>query len=233
MAAFTAQVLIDRAKAAADMHDDFVTPTQWYRWMTVEVADLDVFIARSGYVYNEVAEVITANGNAVYTVPNVLAIIGVYHVDENTGKYTRLRAADPFTRQMQAPPATVTGTARYFHTSGSSEEAVFVSFYPRPTSGTYYVWYIPAPALIDGPTDQVVYPLSWEELIVLRLARRARMKEETDTSAIDQEIMHRQKKIEEAIWSRLLANSPAVRNVDRVERDSPGTWPAPSEWVFV
>lgn len=233
MPTFTAQQLIDRAKAAADMHDDFVTPEQWLAWLRVEVVDLELFIARQGYVLRETMFPITANGAETYSIPGVMAIVGVYH-DDN-GHLRRLRSADPFTRMRQiGTPALYKGPAREFYAAAGANDGISLSFYPRPDTGNYVVWYIAHPEGPDAVNDTVTYPLGWEERIVLRLAKRALAKEETANRHINEHLIEVDRHIEEAVWSRLLAQNPAVRNVDKVERDRADftRWPAASEWFF-
>ncbi len=65
-----------------------------------------------------------------------------------------------------------------------------------------------------GVALSVAYPMGWEERIVLGMARRALIKEESSTSAIDSEIALWESRIEEACWSRVLSEAPSVRNTD-------------------
>jgi len=233
---FTVQQIIDRAKAAADMHDDFVTDAQWMAWLNVEVPALESYLARAGYVLRESVFTYTADSLGFAQVPSVLAIVGVYRSDQ--GRLVRLRAADIQTRMRQynglgSVPDTGDAT-EFFATPVGDDVALYL--YPRPAagSGTYYVWYIPAPATLANVAGTVSYPLGWEERLVLRLARRALAKEETGTSALDSQLAEVDRQIDEMVWSRLLAQTPAVRNVDRVERAEMGfgRWPAVSEWFF-
>jgi hypothetical protein len=226
MPTFTAQQIIDRAKAAADMHDDFVTDAQWLAWLNVEVPALEVYLARSGYVLRESFLFLTGNPTTIAT---PVAIVGVYRNDN--GRLVRLRAADPLTRMRQLT-AVDTGDATEFYAAANGDD-IDVYLYPVPSSfGAYMAWVITAPARLVVTSDTLQYPLGWEERLVLRLARRARLKEETDTSALDAALKEVDQQIDEAVWSRLLAQTPSVRNVDRVERDSTSIWPPVSSWFF-
>jgi hypothetical protein len=229
---FTVQALIDRAKAAADMHDDFVTDAQWIAWLNVEVPALETYLARAGYVLRESFHSFDANSSPTgYVIPTPLAIVGVYHVTDSVGRLRRLRAADPLVRMRQFPGLVDAGDATEFYAQSAGDNVVLY-LYPAPSSGTYVTFYVPAPATLTTVASTVSYPLGWEERLVLRLARRARMKEETGTSEIDAALREVDQQIDEAVWSRLLAQTPAVRNVDAVERDSLDRWPPVSSWFF-
>src|SRR5689334_13387150 len=99
MPTFTVQQIIDRAKAAADMHDDFVTDAQWMAWLNVEVPALESYLARSGYVLRETIFTYVVDSLGLASVPSVLAIVGVYR--NVSGRLARLRSADPLTRIRQ------------------------------------------------------------------------------------------------------------------------------------
>jgi hypothetical protein len=235
MPTFTAQQIIDRAKAAADMHDTFVTPTQWMQWLTVEVAALEVMVARLGYVLKESVQTIPATGAATYTVgtTGVLAIVGVYR--EVNGRLRRLRTSNPVTRMRQFTSAVDVGDAREFYaTANAGNDNLTIGLYPRPSSGNYFAWFIPAPATISLVSDTITYPLGWEERLVLRLAINARDKEESDTSSLVRRLNAVDQVIEEAVWSRLMAQSPCIRNSDYDDMESPDNlrWPDVSDWYF-
>lgn len=257
----TTQELMERAQAAADMHDGFVTPTQWMHWATQENYALEVLLARSGYVLREDVRTFVATGARSYQVPvdntqypGALAIIAVYRVLPG-GSLRRLSARDPLGRARQPLSAiagfpTTNGDATEWYArsaQGGGGANVEIFLYPVPTSGTYQVYFIPHPpklvlsgAVAGVSSVTVSYPLGWDERVVLGMARRARQREETDTTQIERALNRTESDIEAAVWSRQLANSPAVRNVDGVERGwGPGEsgreagWPPLSDWYFV
>lgn len=235
MPTFTVQKLIDRAKAAADMHDDFVTPSQWIDWLNVEILSLERFIAQSGYVLRESQEIVSADGNSVYELQKEpLAVLAVF--EDVDGRFRRLRGEDVIDGQNLRDYAD-SGRATKFRVSSSADGTLFLGLYPAPQAGqTYRVSMIEVPPTVAATTDTVSYPLGWEERLVLGLARRALSKEETVNPGVESEIRRIEEHIEETAWNRLFANSGArVRNVDRVERgwlDSPEV-PPRDYWVFL
>lgn len=235
MPTFTVLELVDRAKAAADMLDDFVTPAQWEAWVAVERMSLERLIMQAGYVLTEAVVTINANGATSYPLTgggDLLAILAVYEVVD--GRYRRIRSDDIFDGKAGRDTAD-TGFASRFRVKQGAPGELEIAFYPRPTTGTFHVVYIPAPEAA-GLNDPVSYPLGWEERIVLGLARRALAKEETVNPSIEAEIRRIEEHIEETAWNRMYASSGArVRNVDKVERnwfDSPEV-PARDYWVLL
>lgn len=233
----TVQELVERAMAAADMHDDFVTPTQWFRWATVENQALAVKIAQMGYMLVESSQDITIDGSTDYSIAEPLAVVGVYEITTNS-LLRRVHTVNPWDGHRQTTN-TITGPARQYSIrrdpAGSGN--VFVNLFPNPTSGTYRVYYIAQPAKITSVTDSIDYPLGWEERVVLGMARRALAKEESDTGPISEQIRQVDSDIEAAVWNRMLGDAPAIRNVDSVERGwispYPYPWPPVSEWHFI
>ena len=248
MPTFTAQTLIDRAAAAADMHDNFVSTTTWLNWLTQERYALETFLARSGWPLNFQTLTITVDGteggdfelwNGDVDEPqyyDVLALVAVHRVVSAAG-VQRLDYDDAVTFLKQLPSAPVnTGEPRKYRLSRKTNLVTFenpasdtvntgrlvLNFYPDPPVGTQLlVTFIPAPARIDSLVDNCIYPLGWEERIVLGMARRALDKEESDSSAIQRQIKELDAQIEAICWNRVMSESPRVRNSDRSVTDLP------------
>lgn len=221
MPSITVQSIVDRAAAAADMSGDFVTPAQWLAWYNSEARALEFFIARAGWVLNA-ASTVDATGSpltATLLAANYpLAVLGAYEVCDGRYRPLRFKSQIDFVRQDYSAAAD-TGDAHSFTLlSSSSSDDLIVQFYPQPSSGTYRVLYLAGRAPVTALTDSVNWPLGWEERIVLGLARRALIKEESDVRKIEQMMVEQDVIIEEFCWNRNAAESPRVRNVDRVDR---------------
>jgi hypothetical protein len=220
----TVTTLIDRAKAASDMRDNFVTPTQWQYWASQERLALDLFLARSGWSVplTDFNLTITGSEGGAYSVNptgGVMAIVAVYEYD-SSGRIRLLQHQDSVSFLHAVPGTNARGNSRYYRVQWSGDNLT-LNLFPEPTAGeTYRVVYLahPKKLVIASPGSweetSVTYPMGWEERVVLGMARRALIKEESSTSAIDQEIMLWDQRIEEACWSRVLSSSPSVRNTD-------------------
>lgn len=227
----TVATLIDRAKSAADMRDNFVKPTEWLTWATQERLALDLFLARSGWTLAvDVFDItITGTENPRGTFPvdpdsGVMAILLVHQFD-SSGRIRQLEHQDfaTFLRRNPGYTGSPQGHARYYNLTWNSA-TLTLNMYPEPQAGeTYRVIFLPHPkrlvlsvAMGQEATeeDSVNYPMGWEERVVLGMARRALIKEESSTSGIDSEIGLWDTRIEEACWSRVLTSAPGVRNVD-------------------
>lgn len=237
MPAFTIQELVDRAAAAADMHDTFVQPAQWLAWAKVEVNSLDLFMARHGWVTRPI-EVTTSEAATPYVITltnDFLAVIGVWEVRAD-GRMRRLTHRPYVDAQFGELLGSTgpSGTAMWYSIgqSGSLDLLPQITISPYQAGGTFAAHTLSSSA-VSGMEDEVRYPQSVEERIVLGLARRALMKEESDTRAIDRAIRDEEDRIESLCWSRALAEAPKVRNVDRVERGwGAYSMPPYSEWVW-
>ena len=226
MPSTTVTSLIDRAKAISDMTDNFVTPGQWVAWASQERLALDLFLARSGWTlpFSDFNITVAGNEAGAYVVNptgGVMAIVCVLQYD-SSGRVRALEHENgvDFLRRVPGYTGSPRGHSRYYRTSWSGDN-ITLNMYPEPSAGeTYKVVYIAHPKrlAISSPgtweETSVAYPMGWEERVVLGMARRALIKEESSTTAIDSEIGLWDSRIEEACWSRVLSSSPAVRNVD-------------------
>lgn len=236
--------IIQRASVQADMVDGFVDSSTWLSWFKQESKALDILLARNGWAQaiKFDTQTVTTDSMTVASGNDILAVIGVWEVVNNRYRHLTLKAQPDFYLQP-AGTGGVTGRATQWtlaapQNGATGGTAYTVNLYPRPLGGTYAIGYL-ATQYGDGSTpaltDVVYYPMGFEEWIVLRLARRALIKEESSTSGIDQLLTDEEQKIEEACWERQLTETPSVRNVDRAERgwDNMVNFPPPIGWYWV
>lgn len=243
MPSITVETLITRAKALADMHDNYITPTEWITWANTENLNLNIYLARCGWVINTrtLSGLITSSGwtttdsgpsSSVASDAQTNAVSGFYKLGSTAGTLQMMAvvcvhevASDGTVRQLthdnhidflsQLPSSTrTTNHARKFRVVREGSQ-LYINFFPAPVAGeTYLVTYVPAPSTLALTSDTVDYPLGWEERIILGMAHKALIKEESDPSKIETLIREQESKIEEICWSRVLGENPSVRNVD-------------------
>lgn len=245
MPSYTITTLVARAKAIADMHDNFVTPTEWLNWFNQENYALRLYLARCGWVQevltsscsittatesSNVWDVTTAGSTVTLssTTPGFsfqpeiasvtthpMAIICVHESRDNGLRQLRYNNAIDILRQLPGSSLN-TGSAREFRLVTNSNGHLHFNFFPTPLAGdVYIVSWIPEPTAADDLADTVSYPMGWEERIVLGMARRALIKEESDPGRVEQMMAQMESQIEELCWSRVLGENPSVRNVDQ------------------
>jgi len=242
MPATTTAQLVERAKAAADMHDNFVTPKQWMYWATQERMSLDLFIARAGWTQDFETDGFTVTGseggdfNLTF---DLMAIVAV-HQRHTNGQVRRLRLSDTASFLRQAPGTTVvSGNAQEYRVRRVAD-SVQLQLYPAPVAGeVYLVTYLPHPLPLTldsspatGYANSVHYPMGWEERIVLGLARRALDKEESDSTPVQRQIGAMNQEIEQLCWDRVTSDAPSIINrdmdmrgwVDRISYPNPIGW---------
>jgi hypothetical protein len=232
MPAITVQNMIDRAAAIADQHDDFVTPEQWLAWVNAEVRALDIFLARNGWIQQGplATEVTSAPYSAVLPA-ETMCVLGVWEVDG--GRYRRLRYSDTVSSRFQNPTnGPIVGAAREFWIERNDDEMT-VRLFPRPTSGAYICLSITSTLGVTILADVLNYPLGFDELIVLKLARKALVKEESNTSAVERLIAQEEQRIEEICWNSVLAESPRVRRAERSGWEREPLYPEARAWAWV
>jgi hypothetical protein len=103
-----------------------------------------------------------------------------------------------------------------YHLTGS-----LIKFIPFPTNqaGIIRVWYIPACPLLVADSDTYDGVNGWDEWVVADVARKIKVKEETDTTALDQTLA--------TLTQRVTAMS-VTRDMDRparsVDVNADGEW---------
>ena len=234
------------------MHDAFVSTTQWYYWLNKENLALASLIARAGWVDNIKSLTITPNGTEsgqfVISTPLIpLAIVSVHEVAPNTQSLRTLKHQNPVEFLRQLPGSTINQFGRsneYRVVWDQDSDDLYLNFYPEPTPGiaTFMVQYIPAPKkVVTSVSDAtkealtVIYPLGWEERIVLGMAREALDKEETDTARIEKKIGQIEQRIEEHCYAKVLSSVPTIRNSDADERGwkDKMIYPPPMQYFWI
>jgi hypothetical protein len=238
MPAYTAEKLITRAAALADMRDGFIPTATWLDWLNDERVALTIFMARHGWPYGAtLSSTVMTGATSTITIGGAIAIMGVWERD-SSGRYRHLTRRDSIAQFAQVDTGPVTGAAAYWDTRDSSPEvidSVGIHLYPRPTSGTYVVAYLPALTDSELLTDSFTYPMRFERRIVLGMALNALTAEESDTTKIERLIAKMEQYIEEACWDRAMAETPYVRNVDLANRGWTNwiLYPPPVNWYWV
>ena len=236
MPTFSAQTLIDRAAAIADMHDSFVQPVTWLAWINQERLALEQFCARSGWILNRLVarDFSWSLFPYVYT-DTFMAVVGVWELD-SSGRMRQLVHTNVIDIQRQdSATGPITGPATNWSVT-LDNDADFANFtlFPRPTSGTYRIIFLDVPTQMASTASNMTLPLGIEEWIVLKIARRALIKEDSDTAAIDRLISEEEQRIEEIGWAKAVGEVPAVRNSDIQNRAWSGqiVYPAPISWLW-
>lgn len=233
MPSFTAQSLIDRAAAIADIEDNFVSPGQWLTWLSVERSAQALAAARGGWTLNQVSTQTTPATDTWTLTGDFLALIGVWEVD-SSGRTRPLIAEDFQSNFRQTVGGPITGPATRFSITDAGG-VVTVHFFPRPTSGTYMAALVGTTPAFATVLDTITLPAGLEERLVLGMARRALIKEESDVTDISKLIALEDQRLEEFVWARIISSVAKVRNVDHVERGwgSDLTYPPPTDWVWL
>lgn len=212
MASFAISALIDRARAAADMHDTFVTDAQALSWFKVELANLDRFCLREGYVPRETSTTVTTASLSL--TGSLIAILGVYEVVGST--YRFIPPGDTLLGPAgRHDVASETGSPVSYRVKESASSTYDIAFYPRPTSAMSFLVYHVSEQTVTTTASTVHYMGGVEELAVLKVARRMLAKEESNTLEIQRQIKECEVEVSRFCWDKLTSGPQVVRNLDK------------------
>lgn len=217
--------LVERCQRRADKeNDDHISESEWKALISEQYGDLFSVVAGTGMRYFESTSTITADGSASYDEPeDVLSVTAVrYVVNTSTNEQRDLQE---IMAQETSDWSGLTGEAQVWaHVDDQ------IHLFPKPSSGSYIVSYIPqAPDLSEyGDADVVdVVTPDGEAFLIWGVAVKALAKSQHDVSVAMAEREAARVRLTE--WAVLKAfNSPR-------RRPDPGLsdiYTDPAEWRF-
>lgn len=231
---FTWQELIDRARTYLDDdHNDtegFIKPERWLSLANVEYAQLYRKWVRMGLVAPAPTDT-SFSSTHTKALTGVLAIVGVAE-DLGDGHHRVLAPAQSSFGQSPFWGHTSSSPGCYWAATGSAD-ALTVTLEPRPTSGNYFVRFIPTVAYATLISASIDLPYGADERLVLGIAKRAKLKESGASGALERLLMEADQELNFAAFSKL-NDSPRVRKVRRPPYNRPPGFPAtPSLYRYI
>lgn len=209
--AFIWDDLIDRARTYLDDdHDDtegFIAPERWLSFANVEYAQLYRKWIRMGLVAPAPTDTTFSNTHTV-ALTGVLAIVGVAE-DLGNGNVRVLTPAQSQHGQSPFWSYTSGEPGSYWKATGSAD-ALTVTLEPRPTSGNYFVRYIPTVAYVTSSTASIDLPYGADERLVLGMALRAKLKAGERSALLEGLLQQADQELNFAAFSKL-NDSPRVK----------------------
>lgn len=215
MATFTWQALIDRARVYVDDdHDDtkgWIAPAVWLRLAFVEYQLLRKKWIRMGLIAPATTDAEFTGPTT--TVNGVLCTIGVAE-KVATNEYRPLEwMQDTFGR---APFISSQDNSRAFMWRATkSGDTVVYTVEPQDTTATYVVRYIATVAAPTLATATVELPDGCDERLVLGLARRAHIKDSSNSQLLQRMIDEHDAEDNFQSFGQHNAHSPRVRSTPR------------------
>lgn len=176
MASVTLATMRTRIRQRTDQEysdSEFVTDAELTQLINTSYNELYGLLIRHSLHRTETVQTITANGAASYALPtDRFAILGVFRID-GTATKSFLARHD----HRKRPDTAVKSPAATYRVIGGN-----IEFIPVPASGTYEVVYVPIPGTLVDDADELDGVLGWEEYVVVDVAIRVLMKEESDVT---------------------------------------------------
>lgn len=185
---FTAGDIITKARRQANMEGasglKFVTAAEALRLTSQAWTWLHGLLVKADADYFEERQTITTTDTDTYPLPDDYLETKRIDYAFSTTDYRPLKKIT--SREINAYQATNSTAAQaeaYRLVAGN------VVLYPEPPTGqTYRHLYIPAPADLTATTDEIDGRAGWEELIVLKVVIRMKLKAEDDVTALQAEL---------------------------------------------
>lgn len=218
--------IVQRAQRRCDRESDSSIVTAEWKALASEVyGELCQEINDTGCRYFETTSSITATGAASYNEPSdVLHFIGIDFVVDSAGSRRRLA---PLPIEERTALLGQTGEARYYQVVDDQ-----IVLYPKPSSGSYTVLYIPQPTDLSSSADADLIDLvcpAGERFQIWGMASLAQHKLETNQQRAVAEWERARQDLRYWAANRNLINPPNRRFVDRSDPDDgdPDAWSDP------
>ena len=206
--------LRNACKDRADMQNsNFITDDEWNRYINSAAKELYEILILKGLQYTTTTDTISLNGtDDTYDLPsNFFKLVGVDHNINNETypmeEYT-FQNRNLYNQQ---------NTQRYLRYRLVGED--MIRFNPKPSAQEITIWYDPVLATLSDDTDTLNGVNGWEEYVIVRSALWAKVKEESETGDLKQDIAFLRDRIETAAENRDLGPAGQVTDV-RCDRRS-------------
>ena len=138
--------------------------------------------------YQELYDLIVAEGADYYLTTAALTITTGNSVALTSGYY-KIRGLDyqcggSGTGYIEVRRVPLAERNRVLQRSYSIVGATLYVWPPEQAPGTYLLWYVPQPTLLSADSDTIETYNGWEEYIVIDVAIKAMIKEESDASVL-------------------------------------------------
>lgn len=197
----TMGTLVTRCKQRADMEsDDFISTAEWKSLISEKYGELYGVVVDTGSRYFESSSTITATGATSYAEPSDHSrTIGMDRLD-GTRRCPVFGPIEPAERHIYSGDG---GTARYFaHVDDQ------IILYPNPTSGTYYLLYVPQATDLSAYADGTAVDVcdeAGESFLIWGVSIMAKSKGESDVRlAMEREAAAKERLVTWAARRRLL-----------------------------
>lgn len=192
-----------RAKQRADMvGSDFISDTEWNQYISDSYGALyDLLVGKfeDYYLSDPYSFTVAAGSDSASLPADFLKLKGVDYSDGGT--WREVKRFNFNERNVEA------GFARY-RLYGST-----ILFAPSSQApGSYRLWYIPRAAVLSNDADTVDC-YGWEVWIEVDAARKALIKEESDTSGLERELATIAQRIETAARDRDVGEPGRITDV--------------------
>lgn len=205
--------LRNACKDRADMQNsNFITDDEWNRYINSAAKELYEILILKGLQYTTTTDTISLNGtDDTYDLPsNFFKLVGVDHNINNETypmeEYT-FQNRNLYNQQ---------NTQRYLRYRLVGED--MIRFNPKPSAQEITIWYDPVLATLSDDTDTLNGVNGWEEYVIVRSALWAKIKEESETGDLKQDIAFLRDRIETAAENRDLGPAGQVTDVRRDRR---------------
>jgi len=205
--------LRNACKDRADMQNsNFITDDEWNRYINSAAKELYEILILKGLQYTTTTDTISLNGtDDTYDLPsNFFKLVGVDHNINNETypmeEYT-FQNRNLYNQQ---------NTQRYLRYRLVGED--MIRFNPKPSAQEITIWYDPVLATLSDDTDTLNGVNGWEEYVIVRSALWAKIKEESETGELKQDIAFLRDRIETAAENRDLGPAGQVTDVRRDRR---------------
>lgn len=225
-----------RSQQRADrVNSNFVIKSEWNFFIDQAAYELyDLLITANEDYYVAPRLTITTDGSSSYDLPtganytSAPAFYKLYGVDlgldSSTNAWVTLKKFDFISRNRYVFPQLTSSLLGVFNLQyrmlGSK-----IHFIPQPVSGQPIgLWYFPRLTALLADTDILDGISGWTQYVIVRAAKYALDKEESDTSKLDSELMFMKTRIEETAMNRDAGQPDTISNV----RSNGERWGSPN-----